>query len=315
MGAYLIRRLATLPLMLLGISAFSFALLNLAPGDPAEIVLRQRNPGQTPSPAAVSAMRVELGLDAPLPAQYFRWMSRALSGDMGRSYLTERPVAAQLARRTVPTLLLTAAAMALALLVAVPVGILSAQRRGGVVDVIARLAALVGAAAPSYALAFGLIILFAVKLSWLPALGYGSVAQAILPAVALSLAPMAQLMRLIRASMLEVLGQDYIRTARAKGLSEQTVVIWHALRNALLPAIGATGVNLGYLLSGAVIIETIFTWPGLGQLMVGAALTRDYPVVQGFVTYIAVVVLLANLAADIALRLADPRLRYEREEV
>ena len=315
MGAYLVRRLATLPLMLLGISAVSFALLNLAPGDPAEIVLRQRNPGQMPSPAAVSAMRVELGLDTPLPAQYVRWMSRALTGDMGRSYVTERPVAAQLARRTVPTLLLTAAALGLALLVAVPVGILSARQRGGAVDVIARLAALVGAAAPSYALAFGLIILFAVKLSWLPALGYGSVAQAVLPAIALSLAPMAQLMRLIRASMLEVLGQDYIRTARAKGLSEQTVVIWHALRNALLPAIGATGVNLGYLLSGAVIVETIFTWPGLGQLMVGAALTRDYPVVQGFVTYIAVVVLLANLAADIALRIADPRLRYEREEV
>ena len=315
MGAYLVRRLATLPLMPLGISAVSFALLNLAPGDPAEIVLRQRNPGQMPGPAAVSAMRAELGLDTPLPAQYIRWMSRALTGGMGRSYVSERPVAAQLARRTVPTVLLTAAALALALLVAVPMGILSARRRGGAVDAIARLAALVGAAAPSYALAFGLIILFAVKLSWLPALGYGSVAQVVLPAIALSLAPMAQMMRLIRASMLEVLGQDYIRTARAKGLSEQTVVIWHALRNALLPAIGATGVNLGYLLSGAVIIETIFTWPGLGQLMVDAALTRDYPVVQGFVTYIAVVVLLSNLAADIALRLADPRLRYEREEV
>ena len=315
MGAYLVRRLATLPLMLLGISAVSFALLNLAPGDPAEMVLRQRNPGQTPSPAAVSAMRAELGLDASLPAQYFRWMSRALSGDMGRSYLTERPVAAQLAHRTVPTLLLTAAAMALALLVAVPVGILSAQRRGGALDVIARLIALVGAAAPSYALAFGLIILFAVKLSWLPALGYGSVDQVILPAFALSLAPMAQLMRLIRASMLEVMGQDYIRTARAKGLSEQTVVTGHVLRNALLPAIGATGVNLGYLLSGAVIVETIFTWPGLGQLIVGAALTRDYPVVQGFVTYIAVVVLLVNLAADIALRIADPSLRFSQGEM
>ena len=179
----------------------------------------------------------------------------------------------------------------------------------------ARLAALVGAAAPSYALAYGLIILFAVKLSWLPALGYGSLAQVILPAIALSLAPMAQLMRLIRASMLETLGQDYIRTARAKGLSEQTVAFRHALRNALLPAIGATGVNLGYLLSGAVIVETIFTWPGLGQLMVGAAVTRDYPVVQGFVTYIAVVVLLVNLAADIALRVADPRLRFGRDEM
>ena len=315
MLAYLARRLVTLPLLLLGISAVSFALLNLAPGDPAEIVLRQRNPGQLPSPAEVAAMRVELGLDASLPAQYARWVSGALMGDLGRSYSTERPVAAQLARRTVPTALLTAAALALALLVAVPMGILSARRRGSVVDTVARLAALVGAAAPSYALAYGLIILFAVKLSWLPALGYGSAAQVVLPAIALSLGPMAQLMRLIRASMLETLGQDYIRTARAKGLSEQSVAIGHALRNALLPAIGAIGVNLGYLLSGAVIVETIFTWPGLGQLMVVAALTRDYPVVQGFVTYIAVVVLLVNLAADIALRVADPRLRFGRNEM
>ena len=315
MGAYLARRLATLPLLLLGISAVSFVLLNLAPGDPAEIVLRQRNPGQLPNPAEVAAMQIELGLDASLPVQYARWVSRALVGDMGRSYVTEQPVAAQLARRTVPTALLTAAALALALLVAVPMGILSARRRGSAVDTVARLAALVGAAAPSYALAYGLIILFAVKLSWLPALGYGSPAQVVLPAIALSLAPMAQLMRLIRASMLETLGQDYIRTARAKGLAEQTVASRHALRNALLPAIGATGVNLGYLLSGAVIIETIFTWPGLGQLMVGAAVTRDYPVVQGFVTYIAVVVLLVNLSADVALRVADPRLRFGRDDM
>ena len=315
MGAYLARRLVTLPLLLLGISAVSFILLNLAPGDPAEIVLRQRNPGQLPNPAEVAAMRAELGLDASLPVQYARWVSRALVGDMGQSYVTEQPVASQLARRTVPTALLTAAAFALALLVAVPMGILSARRRGSAVDAVARLAALVGAAAPSYALAYGLIILFAVKLSWLPALGYGSPAQVVLPAIALSLAPMAQLMRLIRASMLETLGQDYIRTARAKGLSEQAVAFRHALRNALLPAIGATGVNLGYLLSGAVIVETIFTWPGLGQLMVGAAVTRDYPVVQGFVAYIAVVVLLVNLAADVALRVSDPRLRFGRDEM
>ena len=312
MGAYVVRRLATLPLLLLGISAVSFALLSVAPGDPAEIVLHQRNPGQMPSPAAVTAMRAELGLDAPLPTQYVRWMSRALAGDMGRSYVTEQPVAAQLARRTVPTVVLTAASLSLALLLAVPMGILSARRRGGAGDAIVRLAALVGSAAPSYALAFGLIILFAVKLSWLPAVGYGSAAQMVLPAIVLSLAPMAQLTRLIRASVLDVLGQDYIRTARAKGLSEQIVVMKHALRNALLPAIGATGVILAHLLGGAVIIETIFTWPGLGQLIVGAALTRDYPVVQGFVTYLAVIVLLANLATDIALRVADPRLRYER---
>ncbi|MXZ91227.1 MAG: ABC transporter permease [Chloroflexi bacterium] len=315
MLAYLTRRLATLPLLLLGISAVSFALLNLAPGDPAEIVLRQRNPGQLPSPAEVAAMRAELGLNAPLAVQYVRWATGALTGDMGQSYSTELSVAGQLARRTVPTALLTATALSLALLVAVPMGILSARRRGSAVDTVARLVALVGAAAPSYALAYGLIILFAVKLSWLPALGYGSPTQVILPAFALSLGPMAQLMRLIRASMLETLGEDYIRTARAKGLSERTVSFRHALRNALLPAIGGTGVNLGYLLSGAVIVETIFTWPGLGQLMVGAALTRDYPVVQGFVTYIAVVVLLVNLAADIALRIADPRLRFGRDEL
>ena len=315
MGAYLIRRLVTLPLLLLGISALSFTLLNLAPGDPAEIVLRQRNPGQLPSPAAVAAMRSELGLDAPLPAQYARWAARAVSGDLGRSYVNEQPIAPQLARRTVPTALLTAVALALALLVAVPVGVLSARGRGGPIDAVTRLAALVGAAVPSYALAYGLIILFAVKLSWLPALGYGSAAQFALPSVALSLAPMAQMTRLIRASTLETLNQDYIRTARAKGLPERAVLSRHALRNALLPAIGATGVNLGYLLSGAVIIETIFSWPGLGQLMVSAALTRDFPVVQGFVAYIAVVVLLVNLAADIALRIADPRLRFGREEL
>ena len=315
MRAYLFRRLAMLPLLLLGVTAASFVLLNLAPGDPAEIVLRQRNSGQLPNPVAVKAMRTELGLDAPLPVQYFSWVSGALKGDMGKSFIKERPVAAELARRSVPTATLTVAALVLALAVAVPMGTLSARHQGSLMDTGARLVALVGAAAPSYVLGYALIVLFAVTLSWLPAVGYGSPAQVILPAFTLSLAPMAQLMRLIRASMLETLGEDYIRTAQAKGLPEATVAYRHALRNALLPAIGAIGVNLGYLLSGAVIVETIFAWPGLGQLMVTAALTRDYPVVQGFVSYIAVVVLLVNLAADIALRLADPRLTFGRYEV
>ena len=315
MRAYLLRRLATLPLMLLGVTAASFMLLNLAPGDPAEIVLRQRNAGELPHPAAVAAMRADLGLNDPLPVQYFNWVWGALQGDMGTSFIKERPVAHDLARRTVPTVVLTASALFLALAVAIPAGILSARRRGSLVDTAARLVALVGAAAPSYVLGFGLIILFAVTLSWLPAVGYGSPLQVLLPAITLSLGPMAQLMRLIRASMLETLGQDYIRTAQAKGLPERTVGYRHALRNALLPAIGAIGVNLGYLLSGAVIVETVFAWPGLGQLMVSAAMTRDYPVVQGFVSYIAVVVLLVNLGADIALRFADPRLTFGRDEV
>ncbi len=207
MGAYLVRRLATLPLILLGISAVSFSLLNLAPGDPAEMALRQRNPAQMPSPAAVSAMRAELGLDGPLPAQYVRWMSRALAGDMGRSYVTEQPVASQLARRTVPTALLTAAALGMAVLIAVPMGILSARRRGSAMDAIARLAALVGAAAPP--LRTGLRSDHPVRgetfLAAGPRLRF-RFAQIVLPAIVLSLAPMAQLTRLIRASMLETLG-------------------------------------------------------------------------------------------------------------
>ena len=195
---------------------------------------------------------------------------------------------------------------------AVPLGVLSAWRPGGLVDMLGRLVALVGAAVPSYAIAYGFIVLFAIKLSWFPATGYGSLGQLLLLTVVLSFAPAAQLMRLIWAATLETLGQDYIRTAQSKGRSENAVLVKHALRRSVLPAISALGVYLSYLIGGSVIIETIFGWPGLGQYLMNAVLIRDYPVVQGFVAYLAVLVLAANLFADIALRIADPRLVFGR---
>lgn len=315
MRSYLARRLTTLPLLLLGISIISFMLLNFAPGDAAEITLRRQNGGVTPSPAAVSELRQELGLNDPLPVRYGRWVSHAVRGDLGESYRSGAPIANELFRRLPATLLLAATALALAVAAGIPLGVMAAMKRGTWLDTACRLLALVGAAVPSYVMAPALMLLFAVYLDWLPAIGYGSPKTLVLPAVALSFGTMAQLMRLTRASVLEVLGQDYMRTARAKGLSE-TVVIWrHGLKNALLPVVTVLGTSIGYLLGGAVIIETIFGWPGIGQFVVTGISQRDYPVVQGFVLYVAVIFLLVNLAVDVSYRWLDPRLHFDRQSI
>jgi peptide/nickel transport system permease protein len=209
--------------------------------------------------------------------------------------------------------LLAATALALAVLAGIPLGVMAAVKRGTWLDSVCRVLALVGAAVPSYVMAPALMLLFAVKLHWLPAVGYGSLENLILPAVALSFGTMAQLMRLTRASLLEVLSQDYMRTARAKGLSDTTVVWRHGLKNALLPVITVLGTSMGYLLSGAVIIETIFGWPGIGQFVVTGISQRDYPVVQGFVLYVAVIFLFVNLAVDVSYRFLDPRLHFDNQ--
>ena len=307
------RRLATLPLLMGGISIISFLLLNFAPGDAAEITLKRQNSGISPSKEAVAALRQELGLDASLPVRYGRWVSDAVRGDLGESYRTGSSISGELFRRMPATLLLATTALALAVAVGIPLGILAAVKRGTWLDTACRMLALVGAAIPSYVMAPALMLLFAVKLDWLPAIGYGSPEQLILPAVALSFGTMAQLMRLTRASVLEVLGQDYMRTARAKGLTE-TVIVWrHGLKNALLPVVTVLGTSTGYLLGGAIIIETIFGWPGVGQFMITGITQRDYPVVQGFVVYIAVIFLLVNLIVDISYRWLDPRLHFDRQ--
>ncbi len=310
MGGYLARRLATLPLLMVGISIISFMLLNFAPGDAAEITLRRQNGGVTPSREAVVELRQELGLDDPLPLRYGRWVSSAVRGDLGDSYRTGNSIAAELLRRMPATLLLASTALALAVVAGIPLGVLAAVKRGSWVDTGCRLLALVGAAVPIYVLAPALMLLFAVKLDWLPAIGYGSPKNLVLPALVLSLGTMAQLMRLTRATLLEVLNQDHIRTARAKGLTEGSVVWRHALKNALLPVVTVLGTSTGYLLGGAVIIETIFGWPGVGQFVVVGISQRDYPVVQGFVLYMAVIFLVVNLAVDISYRWLDPRLHF-----
>ena len=313
MRRYVVRRLATLPLLMVGISIISFLLLNFAPGDAAEITLKRQNSGISPSKEAVAALRQELGLDASLPVRYGRWVSDAVRGDLGESYRTGSSISGELFRRMPATLLLATTALALAVAVGIPLGILAAVKRGTWLDTACRMLALVGAAIPSYVMAPALLLLFAVKLDWLPAIGYGSPEQLILPAVALSFGTMAQLMRLTRASVLEILGQDYMRTARAKGLTE-TVIVWrHGLKNALLPVVTVLGTSTGYLLGGAIIIETIFGWPGVGQFMITGITQRDYPVVQGFVVYIAVIFLLVNLIVDISYRWLDPRLHFDRQ--
>ncbi len=314
MQSYLMRRLATLPVMLLGISIISFTLLNLAPGDPADILLRLQNPGTEPPRAAVLEYRRELGLDDPLTWRYGRWLVQALMGDLGDSYRTGRPVALELAQRLPATLLLTSASLALAVGVGLPLGVLAAVWRGSLVDGASRLLGLLGAAVPGYVLALLLILLFAVKLHWLPAIGHGGLQHLVLPALALATGSAAQVMRLTRASMLEALDQDYVRTARAKGLGETAVVLGHALKNALLPSVTIIGLSLGHLLGGAVIIETIFGWPGAGKLAVDAIFLRDYPIIQGFVLYMALVFLLVNLLVDLSYRWLDPRLHFGRQK-
>ena len=310
MGSYLARRLMTLPILLIGISLISFMLLNFAPGDAAEITLKRQNGGITPSRTAVVELRQELGLDDPLPLRYLRWVSGAVQGDLGDSYRTGNSIAVELFRRLPATLLLASTALALAVAAGIPLGVLAAVKRGSWLDSGCRLLALVGAAVPSYVMAPALMLLFAVKLDWLPAIGYGSPKTLILPAVALSFGTMALLMRLTRASVLDVLGQDYMRTARAKGLGEGIIVWRHGLKNALLPVVTVLGTSTGYLLGGAVIIETIFGWPGVGQFVVTGISQRDYPVIQGFVLYMAVTFLLINLAVDVSYRWLDPRLHF-----
>ncbi len=313
MRAYVVRRLLTLPVLLLGISIISFTLLNLAPGDPADILLRLQQPGTEPPREAVLAWRHQLRLDDPLPLRYGRWLLLAMRGDLGVSYRSGKPIVKELWQRLPPTLLLAGASLALAASIGIPLGIMAAVWRGSLPDGLSRLLALLGAVVPSYVLALLLILLFAVRLGWLPAIGYGSPKHLILPAVALAGGVSAQLMRLTRASLLEVLQQDYVRTARAKGMRESVVIVVHALKNALLPVVTALGISLSHLLGGAVIVETIFGWPGIGKYAVDAIFLRDYPVIQGFVLYMAIVFLLVNLAVDLTYRRLDPRLHFGRQ--
>lgn len=308
MGQYITRRLLLLVPIWLGITLMAFALGRLAPGDPARLIAERQADGLA-TPAQIERVREEYGLNDRLPLQYARWVGNALRGDLGLSFKTGGPVLEELARRFPATLELAVYGMCVGILLALPLGIQAAVRRGSAVDHASRLVALAGASLPSFWLAFLLIIVFAVQLRMLPVAGRGTARHLVLPAVTLGFALAAPLTRLTRSSMLEVLGEDFVRTARAKGLHERGVVIRHALRNALIPVVTVAGMSFGHLLGGAVIVETVFAWPGVGKLVVDSIFDRDYPLIQGYVLFMGTVFVLINLLVDLLYVWLDPRVQ------
>ncbi len=302
---YVLRRLLwAIPLLLLA-SLVVFLLLHLTPGDPVRLML-----GEQASQAQVAAVRATLGLDRPLPEQYVRFVGRALQGDLGMSIRASRPTTELILLALPATLELAGAALALALLVGIPIGILAALRPGSLFDNVALFLALLGQSVPSFWLGLTLIYLFALQWQVLPTSGRGEWKQLILPACALAPFLMGMLIRITRTSFIDVLRGDYIRTAYAKGLGRSRVVVGHALKNAMLPVVTVIGLQTGALLGGAVITETVFGWPGVGQLAVNALYNRDYPVVQAVVLISAVVFILINLVVDLLYAMLDPRIRY-----
>jgi peptide/nickel transport system permease protein len=250
-----------------------------------------------------------MGLDDPAPVRYVRWLGDAVTGDLGESYRTGKPVLESLAERFPTTLQIAGGGLLLAIAIAIPIGVIAAVYRRGPIDHLSRVLALLGASMPSYWVAYLLILLFSVRLGWLPVAGSETWKHAVMPALTLGIGGSASLMRLTRAEMLETLGQDYVRTARAKGLRNRTWLVRHALRNTMIPISTVLGMRFAGMLGGAVIVETIFSWPGIGKLVVDAIFDRDYPMIQGFVLFMGTVFLLVNLLVDLGYGLIDPRIR------
>lgn len=297
--------------MLLNASLLTFGLGALAPGDPAQIRLQQEI-GEPPTDEQLERARREMGLDRPLAVQYVDWLWHASRGDLGHSWMSDVPVARALLERLPATAMLGAAAAALSILIAIPVGVVSAYRRNSYTDHLARVGALLCASVPNFVMAYILILAFAVMLRLLPVFGAGSPAHIILPAVTLALGVSATLTRLTRSAMLEVLSEDYIMTARARGVSRTSLLARHALKNASIPVITAGGLVFAGLLNGTFIVEWVFAWPGLGKLAIDAIHARDYPLIQGFVLLSAALYVLVNLLVDVLYGLLDPRIRSAR---
>ena len=300
----LLARLGSAALAVLGVCTLVFLLIHLVPGDPVEVML-----WEGASAADRGALRAVLGLDRPLTEQYLGYLGRVARLDLGTSLHDRRPVLDLLFERAGPTLELALAALILAVLIALPLGVLAAQHRGGTLDRAAMTVSLIGAAIPNFWLGPLLILVFSLWLGWTPVSGRDGWWSLVLPALTLGTGLAAVLARMVRASVLEVLNEDYVRTARAKGLGPAAVLWGHALRTAWLPILTLIGLQLGALLAGAVITETVFAWPGLGSLLVEAIQQRDYPVVQGAVLLISLTYVLVNGATDLAYGLLDPRTR------
>jgi peptide/nickel transport system permease protein len=311
---YIFRRLLLLLPVMLVVGIVVFSIVHLTPGDPAAVIL-----GADATPEQVERLRRELGLDQPIHIQFITWFTNVLRGDLGTSLFLGQPVSQALLSRAEPTGLLTLYALTIAILIGVPSGIVAAVKQNSLVDRALMVFAITGAAVPNFFLGILFILIFAVTLRWLPSGGYENITvdpvqhfrTMIMPAVALGLSSAGLLARLVRSSMLDVLREDYVRTAMAKGVAFRTMVTRHALRNALIPAVTVIGYSLGTLLGGAVVTETVFTIPGMGRLVVQSVLRRDFPVIQGAVLIIAGFYVLANLLVDVLYVYIDPRIRYE----
>jgi peptide/nickel transport system permease protein/oligopeptide transport system permease protein len=299
------RALASVP-VLFGVTLAVFSMLFLVPGDPVKIMLAEfvTNPDQ------VARMRAQLHLDEPILQQYARFVGNALRGDLGTSMRSRRPVVQEIRENLASTVQLAVGSMLVAVTVGVGLGLLAAISRNSWLDVGAMLVALLGVSMPSFWLGLLLILAFSLHLGWFPATGGGSLAHLVMPTVTLGLIAAAIIARLTRSSLLEVLGQDYIRTARAKGLAGWAVVLRHGLKNAIIPVVTIFGLQFGNLLAGTVIVETVFSRPGLGRLIVGGVLTKDFPLVQGTILFVAAAYVLINILVDLAYALFDPRIRY-----
>ncbi|NLN16914.1 MAG: ABC transporter permease [Firmicutes bacterium] len=309
MRAYLLRKAVGMVVTVLLVSAISFFVLQVVPGDPAQVIL-----GTEASPEALEDLRRQLGLDRPLGPRYWAWLKGLLRGDLGESLRYQRPVLELLGERLPVTLVLTFAAVVLAMTAALPVALLAARHAGTPVDLLVVLVSQLGLALPPFWIGLLLIILFSLKLGWLPPGGYalpgdGTVlSYLVLPALALSIPLAAHLVWILRQSILEVIEREFIRTARAKGLPENLVYYRHALRNALIPAMTVLGIHMGALLGGSIIIEQIFSLPGLGRLILFAVYNRDWPLLQGGVVFMAAAVVLVNFVTDLVYGLLDPRI-------
>jgi peptide/nickel transport system permease protein len=302
---YVGRRILAVVPVLFGVTLAVFSMLFLVPGDPVKIMLAEF----VTTPEQIAQMRAQLHLDEPVLKQYGRFVTNALRGDLGVSIRSRRPVAAEITENIGSTGQLALASMLVAIGLGVPLGLLAALGRNSWLDVVAMVVALLGVAMPSFWLGFLLIFVFSLHLGWLPATGGGDLPHLVMPAVALGMIAAAIIARLTRSSMLEVLGQDYVRTARAKGLGRASVIVRHALRNALIPVVTVFGLQFGNLLAGAVIVETVFSRPGLGRLIVGGILAKDFPLVQGTVLFVAAAYVLINVMVDVAYAYVDPRIR------
>jgi len=303
--AFIIRRLALAIPTLFGVMVVVFLLLYVAPGDPVQDMVGERADAET-----IARLRKELKLDEPLYTQFASYTGGVLRGDLGNSYITQRSILSDIKERFPKTLLLAGSAMLLASVLGITIGVLSARNPGGWFDRLSLGFAYIGISFPVYWVGLILILIFAVNLKWLPPSGYGGIKFLILPALALGSRSIAFLARVTRSSMLEVLGGDFVRTARAKGLKERVVITRHALRNALIPIITVLGLDFGYYLTGSILTETIFSWPGIGRYVVNAIARRDLPAINGSVLFLSVVFVLVNLITDLAYAKADPRVAY-----